>query len=95
MPKYLIEVAHESNSLACLHSMQIFMSSGSHFLTNADWGCSDGVHKAWFVLEATDKDQALFVVPQAYHKDTTITQINKFTIAEVEEMIKQHKSVNA
>ena len=50
MTRYLIEVPHENNKDACKQAVQAFMETGSHFMTNADWGCGDDEHKAWFVL---------------------------------------------
>jgi hypothetical protein len=90
MSKYLIEIPHEADKLQCLRSVEILLSSGSHFLTNADWGCLDGVHKAWFFMEAGSKDEALMVVPPAYRKDTKISQLNKFKLVDVKELLKHH-----
>lgn len=90
MPKFFIEVSHESGKLDCLRSVSILLSTGSHFLTNADWGCLDGVHKAWFFMEAASKEEAMMVVPPAYRKDTKISQLNKFKLEEVEELLKHH-----
>jgi len=91
MAKYLIEIPHESEKIACLRSVSILLSSGSHFLTNADWGCMDGVHKAWFFMDADNKEEALMIVPPAYRKDTIITCLNKFNLVEVNEMLKHHE----
>jgi hypothetical protein len=60
------------------------------FLTNADWGCLDGEHKAWFFMDVNSKDEALQVVPPAYRKDAKITQLNKFKLEDVEELLKHH-----
>jgi hypothetical protein len=91
MPKYLIEIPHSSERLQCLRAVSVLMSSGSHFITNADWGCYDGNHKAWFFMEAANKEEALMVVPPAFRKDTNICQLNKFVLKEVEEMLKHHE----
>ena len=48
MPKFLIEVPHEADTLECTRVVHVFLSTGSHFLTNAEWGCKSGVHKASF-----------------------------------------------
>jgi hypothetical protein len=90
MSKYLIEIPHESEKIACLRSISILLSSGSHFITNADFGCMDGVHKAWFFMEAESKEEAMMVVPPAYRKDTKISLLNKFKLDEVNEMLKHH-----
>jgi hypothetical protein len=91
MTKYLVEVAHSSDKIECLRTIQIFLSTGSHFLTNADWGCADGEHKAWFILEVDSKDEALRIVPSFYWKDTKIIKLTKFKLKEVEDMLMQHE----
>ena len=70
MPKYLMEVSHRNEKYECQRTVAIFLSSGSHFLRNADWGCLDGEHKAWFFMEPESKEEALQIVPPAYRKDT-------------------------
>jgi hypothetical protein len=36
MARFLIEVPHESDTVACAHAVRVFLETGSHFLTNAD-----------------------------------------------------------
>ena len=91
MSKYFIEIPHSSEKYECLRSIAILLSSGSHFITNADWGCKDGVHKAWFFVDAESKAEAMMVVPPAYRKDTTICLVNKFKLQEVNEMLDHHE----
>lgn len=90
MSKYLVEVPHGSNKIDCLRSVAVLLSSGSHFLTNADWGCLDGDHKAWFFMDAGNKEEAFRVVPPAYRKDAKVTELNKFKLADIEELLKHH-----
>lgn len=90
MAKYLIEIPHGSKKLECLRAVEILLKTGSHFLTNADFGCLDDDHKAWFFMDAESKKEALMIVPPAYRKDTKITQLNKFKLQEIEEMLKHH-----
>lgn len=91
MTKFLVEVSHSPEKIECLRTIQIFLSSGSHFLTHADWGCLDGEHKAWFIMEVDSKEEALRVVPPFYRKDTKITKLSKFNLTEVENLLKQHQ----
>jgi hypothetical protein len=58
MARFLIEVPHENSKEACNRAVRIFMETGFHFMTNADWGCSDDVHKAWFFVEVDSKEDA-------------------------------------
>jgi len=46
MARFLIEVPHEAELVACARTIQILLTSGSHFLTHADFGCIDGDQKA-------------------------------------------------
>jgi hypothetical protein len=90
MPKYLIEVPHEADKQACLKAIRIFLETGSHFLTNADWGCGDGEHKAWFAIDVDNREEARNVVPHAYRRDAKITRLSRFTMEDVDEMMSEH-----
>jgi hypothetical protein len=79
MSKFLIEVPHGEDKIACDRAIQIFLSSGSHFLTHADWGCRDGVHKAWLLVDVEDKESARQILPPSFRSDATIVALNKFT----------------
>jgi hypothetical protein len=92
MSKYLIELPHGSDKLECLHSVAVLLGTGSHFLTNAEWGCLDGEHKAWFMMDAGSKDEALQVVPPIYRRDAKISQLNRFKLEDIEEMLKHHQA---
>jgi hypothetical protein len=91
MAMHLIEVEHSDKKLECMQAIQVFLNSGSHFLANADWGCKDGVHKAWMVVDVKDKSEALQIVPPLYRKKATIVALNKYTLAEMEETVSIHK----
>jgi hypothetical protein len=90
MPKYFIEIPHGSEKFECLRSASVLLSTGSHFLANADWGCMDGVHKAWFFMDADSKDEVLMIIPPAFRKDAKISQLNKFKLSDVNELLKHH-----
>jgi len=91
MPRFLIEVPHEEEIVACAHVVEIFLNTGSHYLTNADWGCKDGVHKAWIIIDVDSKDEAKAILPPAYRPQSTIVQLNKFTMEEIEDLLRHHK----
>jgi hypothetical protein len=42
-------------------------------------------------MDVNSKDEALRVIPPAYRKDAKITQLNKFKLEDVEELIKHHE----
>jgi hypothetical protein len=49
MARFLIEVTHEAEEKACALAIQLPYKTGSHYLTNAEWGCLDGEHKGWVI----------------------------------------------
>jgi hypothetical protein len=90
MAKYIIEVPHEANKTACFRAAQTLHKTGSHFLTNADFGCLDGEHKAWITLEVPDKEAAKVILPPEYRSQAKIVKLNKFTIEEINEFFSHH-----
>ncbi len=90
MQRFLIEVPHEPEPLACIIAVRTLMKMGSHFLTNADFGCHDGEHKGWLVLEAESREEARLVVPLPYRATAKVTGLNRFTLEELDELYKEH-----
>ncbi|MEX0991749.1 MAG: hypothetical protein WD004_05715 [Actinomycetota bacterium] len=90
MGKFLIEIPHAEDAAECTGIVKVFLSSGSHLLTNAEWGCMDGVHNAWIIVEVDTKDEALAIVPPALRSVATVTALNSFTLdyinAEIERL---------
>ena len=80
MPRFLIEIPHSSDKLACAKVVRTFASSGSHFLTQADWGCADGDHRAWMVVELESREDAEAIVPPAFRPEARITRVVKFVL---------------
>ena len=74
MERFFIEVPHEAEKVACARAVQILLKTGSHYLTNADWGCTDGVHKGWIIVEAENKQEARGILPPAYRSQAEIVK---------------------
>ena len=92
MARFLVEVPHEPETLACARAIEIFLKTGSHFLTRADWGCMDGDHKAWIIVDVDSKDEARGIIPPALRTDVKIVQLNAFTLEQVEEIRRKHNA---
>jgi hypothetical protein len=90
MTRYLVEVPHENSKQACDRAVRVFLETGSHFLTNADWGCSDDVHKAWFVVELESKEQAIAILPPLFRRDARIVALQKFTLEDADDIKGRH-----
>ena len=92
VPRFLIEVQHEGTVEECARAAEIFIRTGSHFLTHADWGCMDGNHRAWIIVEVDTREEARGIVPPAFRSQATIVQLNAFTLAQVEELRRHHQA---
>ena len=86
MERFLIEVPHDAGD--CALAMKIFMESGSHFTANADYGCEDGEHKAWMIVELDDRATARGVLPPAYRAKAKIVKLTTPTYKDLQEAIK-------
>ncbi|HWP85393.1 MAG TPA: hypothetical protein VNN17_09400 [Terriglobia bacterium] len=91
MERFLIEVPHEEEIRACARVVQIFLATGSHFLTHADWGCEDGVHSAFLTVEAENKEEARRILPPQFRSEAKVTALTKFTMEQIESILSGHK----
>ena len=83
MPTYLIEIPHSGNQTECKQVIKLFVESGSHLLSNAQWGCKDGVHKAWFISDFDSKEDVLKVIPSFLKHNAVIVELTKFNKADM------------
>lgn len=92
MPRFLIEVPHESDGQACIKAVEVILRTGSHFFSRADWGCNDGEHKAWAIVEVDNKEEARGIVPVAFRGQAKVVQLNSFAPEEIQEALSHHSS---
>ena len=83
MAHYLIEVPPEEDKVACLRAMEIFIATGSHFLSKIEWGCEDGEHKAWLIVDVESKEQAQQIIPSFYRDRSKVTKLFQITREDV------------
>jgi hypothetical protein len=90
MSRFLIEIPHEEEKMACLRAVQVLQETGSHFLTHADYGCLDGEHKAWIIVEVESKNEAMMIVPRAYRPQAKVVKLNFFSVEEINNLLAHH-----
>ena len=90
MQRFLVEVPHEAEMIACARAVKLLLETGSHFMTHADFGCRDGDHRAWIIVEAENKDQARNMSPPLYRGPARVIGLNKFSIDEIDDLITRH-----
>jgi hypothetical protein len=90
MARYLIEVAHEANAIACSQAVQVFLDTGSHFMTHADFGCVDGVHKAWLTVDVSSREEARRILPPPLRARARIIRLAKFSLTHYGALLQVH-----
>ena len=95
MKKFLIEVPHGDDKRDCINAMKIFLQTGSHFLAKAEWGCFDGIHKAWLIVEVESKDEARQIVPPAFRSQAKIMGLSQVTQKDLDNILEQHADFRA
>ena len=74
MKKYLVVSHHTAED--CVKALKETLAIG--YLTHFDWGCKDGAHTGWAVLEAEDKPQAMLSVPTFLRPSAQVVQLTRF-----------------
>ena len=90
MPKFLIESPHDPDTVACARVVKVFLATGSHFLTHAHWGCMDGVHSAFLIVDVADKQEARGILPPAFRADARIIRLNYFSMEKIDQTLARH-----
>ncbi len=75
MDKYLVESDHSTED--CLLILDMVQAQG--YLTHYEWGCKDGVHIGWAIVEAESKEEAMLSVPSLIRNKARVVKLNKFT----------------
>ena len=80
MDRYLIETSHTAED--CVHVLDQVLSHG--YITHYDWGCLDGVHMGWVIIEAESHAEALLSVPPLIRNKARAIKLNKFSPEEIQ-----------
>jgi len=83
MDRYLVELPHTQKE--CMKALKQIESIGT--ITHFEWGCKDGEHIGYVIIEAESKEQALMVVPTLQRPNAKVIKLTKFTAAEVRSFI--------
>lgn len=90
MPRFYIEIPHEPDKTSCLKAIKVLMETGSHFLTNAEYGCLDGDHTARLIVELDKKEEAMMAVPRAYRENAKVIKLTTFDLKKVDRALELH-----
>ena len=82
MKRFIVISPHTAAD--CIMALKQTLAIG--YITHFDWGCRDGVHIGWAILEAENKAQALMSVPTFLRDQATVVPLTKFEPEAVEAM---------
>ncbi len=74
MDRYLIESPHEAAD--CENVVRQVAAAG--YLHHFDWGCADGVHCGWAIIETDSPTHASQIVPWNVRDKARIVKLVKF-----------------
>ena len=74
MDRYMIVSPHTDADCTAIVKQVIAAGFNSH----VDWGCKDGDHTAWAIIEADSHEQAMMFVPAIMRPKARAIRIVKF-----------------
>ncbi|HUJ16575.1 MAG TPA: hypothetical protein VL197_01145 [Nitrospirota bacterium] len=81
MTKYLISSRHEAAD--CSRALDEVLAKGSGILDKFVYGCREGDHTGYALVDVKTLSDALAMVPGFLQESACITRVEKFTPAEI------------
>jgi hypothetical protein len=78
MDRFLIESPHSLED--CEKVIQEVQRAG--YLHQFEWGCKDGIHSAWAIIEAENREHARQIVPWMVREKARIVKLVKFEMVD-------------
>jgi hypothetical protein len=84
MARYLLTCPHTYED--CVPDLDSVLGHSKELLARFDWGCKDGEHVGWVVVEAGNETTARAFLPIALRGKASVRMVNKFTPDDILEM---------
>jgi hypothetical protein len=81
MAFYMITSAHEPEQ--CLDALDEMLAKGSGSLDKFVFGCKEGDHTGYAIVEAENRSAALNVLPDMMQETACVAKVDRFTPAEI------------
>lgn len=82
MDRYLIISPHTVQD--CKKAIHEVTAMG--YITHFDWGCKDGEHVGWAIIEAENQKEALLVVPSFQRNTAKAVKLTRFSPEDITSM---------
>ena len=81
MARFLVSAEHTEAD--CVQAFDSVLAFSKALLDRFDWGCKDGEHVGWAVVEAQDKHTARMLIPSYIRDKAHVVALTKFSADEV------------
>lgn len=75
MDRYIVMIPHTVED--CVNALKQIEAIGT--ITHFDWGCKDGEHTGWAIIEADNKSEAMLSVPTMQRNKAQVIRLNRFS----------------
>jgi len=80
--RYLLTVEHTLED--CTEALDSVFGHSKELLARFDWGCKDGKHVGWVVIEAGTEATARSLLPLTFRDKASVCMVNKFTPEDIQ-----------
>jgi hypothetical protein len=84
MARYLLTCPHTPED--CVPDIDSILGHSKELLARFDWGCKDGEHVGWVVVEAGNEATARMMLPVSIRNKASVRSVNKFTPQDIEQL---------
>lgn len=84
MRRYMLESPHTKEE--CLKELEGIMSEGRNVLDKFYWGCSQGDHTGYAIVDADDELKALNLVPGFIRNKAKAIEVQQFTPEQIKSL---------
>ncbi len=81
MALYMITSAHEPEQ--CLDALDEILAKGADSLNRFVFGCREGDHTGYAIVEAENRTAALSVLPDNLHETACVSKVDRLTPADI------------
>ncbi len=81
MTSYLIASKHTEEN--CIRALDEMLAKGPRLLEQFVFGCKDGDHTGYAIVDAKNKSDALAMIPDFLQDDACITKVDHFSPADI------------
>ena len=84
MAFYMVTATHEPEQ--CLDALGEIMAKGTDSLNKFVFGCKEGDHTGYAIIDAENRSAALDVLPDTMQETACVAKVDRFTPADIKSL---------